>query len=92
MLRDRETLALGGLISSRSSEGRTGVPLLSSIPILGELFKSTDKELERGELLVMIRPIVIRNHNEALDATNELRSKLLSLTPLSQKFTAGSSP
>jgi len=92
LLRDRETLALGGLIRSRSSDGKTGVPILSSIPLLGELFKSTDKTLVRGELLVMIRPIVIRNHNEALEATNELRTKLIGLDPLSQTLRAGPSP
>lgn len=82
LLHDRETLALGGLIRTRVVGQRTGIPLLSDVPLLGEAFKSTGKEAQREELLVALRPIVIRNNSEARAAYQELRSKLQGLKKL----------
>ena len=52
------TLVLGGLIKQSQNKGRTGIPLLSSIPILGYLFSTTTKEKIRTELVILIRPVV----------------------------------
>lgn len=84
LLRDRETLALGGLIRSRNSDGKAGIPILSDIPVVGSVFGSTDLSSDRTELLVIIRPIVVRNHNEARSALAELRTKLPGLRKLTR--------
>ncbi len=52
------TLVLGGLIKQSQNKGRTGIPLLSSIPLLGYLFSTTTKEKIRTELVILIRPVV----------------------------------
>jgi general secretion pathway protein D len=60
----------------------TGVPLLSDIPILGNLFKTTSDVQRRTELLVLLTPRVIRDSNDARTTTNELRSRLRALEKL----------
>jgi general secretion pathway protein D len=83
LLRDRETVALGGLIRARRSDGKAGIPILSEIPVLGALFGSTELLADRTELMVILRPIVVRNHQEARAAYLELREKLKGLDSLS---------
>jgi len=82
LLNDRETLALGGLIRDTKSNAKNGIPILSDIPLIGAAFGSTDLKANRTELLVVLRPIVVRNHNEAKSAYQELRSKLRGLEEL----------
>jgi type II secretory pathway component GspD/PulD (secretin) len=52
------TLVLGGLIKTSQSRARSGIPVLSSIPVLGYLFSNTTKEKTRNELVILIRPVV----------------------------------
>lgn len=82
-----ETVALGGLIRDRRTDAVTGIPLLSSIPILGNLFKTTGEEVRRTELLVLITPRVIGNLNEARDVTKELRRRMTGLDALERRLT-----
>lgn len=71
-----ETVALGGLIRDSDTDAVTGVPLLSDIPILGNLFKTTSDSKRRTELLILLTPRVVRDSNDARMATNELRKRL----------------
>jgi general secretion pathway protein D len=77
-----ETIVLGGLIRDRLEEGTTAVPVLGDIPILGNLFKSTDNASSRTELLVLIKPQVVRNSEDARAVTEELRKKLPAIFPV----------
>ncbi len=85
-----DTIALGGLIRDREEDGVSGIPLLSSIPLLGNLFKTTEKIVRRTELLVLITPRVVRDRREALDVTDELRRRLSTLGPLEKRIEAPS--
>ena len=76
-----ETIVLGGLIRDRLEEGTTGIPVLGDIPILGNLFKATDNSSARTELLVLIKPQVVRNQEDARAVTEELRRKLPAIFP-----------
>ena len=71
-----QTIALGGLIVEDAQDGYSGVPVLSSIPIFGNLFKTTTESKLRQELLVLITPRVVRDQGEAQDVTEELRRRL----------------
>lgn len=71
-----ETVALGGLIRDLDTQSVTGVPLLSDIPILGNLFKTTSNVKRRTELLVLLTPRVVRNSGDARTITEELRQRL----------------
>ncbi len=83
-----DTIALGGLIQDRDQESKSGLPLLSEIPILGNLFKTTNNAQRRTELLVLITPRVVRDRREAQDVTDELRKRLTGIEPLEQKIVA----
>ncbi|MCH7794003.1 MAG: type II secretion system secretin GspD [Proteobacteria bacterium] len=83
-----DTIALGGLIRDREEDAVSGIPILSSIPILGNLFKTTQKIVRRTELLVLITPRVVRDRREALDVTQELRRRLSTLGPLEKRIEA----
>lgn len=74
--RDGQTVALGGLIRRAFSDSRTGLPILSRLPVLGPLFGATSRRAERTELLVMIRATIIRNDADYQAATDDLRSQL----------------
>ena len=56
-----QTVFLGGLISEQDSRGRSGVPYLSRVPVIGYLFGSKTKAKSRSETLVMITPTVVEN-------------------------------
>ncbi len=58
-LKPRQAVILGGLISERSYEEETGIPLLKDLPLLGYLFKSTREGTEKTTLLFFIRPRLI---------------------------------
>ena len=56
---DSETVLIAGLIKDRVSQSESRVPLLSDIPILGELFKSKKTKNEKTELVIFITPTII---------------------------------
>ena len=58
VLKDGETLCLGGLIRKSKSEVRSAVPFLGSIPLLGRLFSYNSEEEEENELAIFITPHV----------------------------------
>ena len=58
VLRDGETLCLGGLIRKNKTEVRSAVPFLGSIPVLGRLFSYTSEEEDESELAIFITPTV----------------------------------
>jgi general secretion pathway protein D len=81
-----ESLALGGLIREADARNRSGVPFISRVPVIGNLFKSKTDTRDRTELLVLITPRVVRNQGEARAVTDELRSRLRSLKPLDERI------
>ena len=54
-------LVLGGLIDERALESESKVPFLGDIPVLGHLFKSTSTQVEKMNLMVFIKPTIIRD-------------------------------
>jgi general secretion pathway protein D len=59
-VRDKDTIMLGGFIKSDKSTSKSGVPFLVDIPLLGNLFSSRNDIKGRSELVVMMRPTVMR--------------------------------
>ncbi|NUY57076.1 MULTISPECIES: type II secretion system secretin GspD [unclassified Salinivibrio] len=60
MVGDQQMIVLSGLIDERTVESESKVPLLGDIPILGHLFKSTSTETEKKNLMLFIKPTIIR--------------------------------
>lgn len=59
LLRDGETTVIGGIYVDRETEGSDGVPWLMDIPFFGHLFKSTNTEKSKSELLIFITPRIL---------------------------------
>jgi general secretion pathway protein D len=82
---DGSMIALGGLIKDEYQDSATGVPLLQSIPILGNLFKSSGRTRHKSNLMLFLRPIVIRNQVEAdkltINRYDSIRSQQQSSLP-----------
>ena len=74
------TLVLGGLIKSSVNNAKTGIPILSSIPLLGALFSTTTKEKVRTELVILIRPEVTWAPPDAIDL-REREMEYLNIPP-----------
>ncbi len=65
MIQDGELLILGGLIEDQSDNTESKVPLLGEIPLLGRLFKSSNKRDSQSVLMMFIRPTIIRSAEDA---------------------------
>ncbi len=61
IVEDGQMIVLGGLIDERALESESKVPLLGDIPVLGHLFKSTSTQVEKKNLMVFIKPTIIRD-------------------------------
>ena len=72
MVEDGGIIVLGGLISDEVRESKSQVPFLGAIPILGELFKTRSVDKVKTNLMVFIRPRILR---DGIDAAIESNAK-----------------
>ena len=63
LVKSGETVVLGGLMDEKTSETVSKVPLLGDIPVLGYLFRSTNNSTSKRNLMVFIRPTILRDAN-----------------------------
>jgi general secretion pathway protein D len=70
LVEDGGIIVLGGLISDEVRESKSQVPFLGSIPILGELFKTRSVDKVKTNLMVFIRPRILRDGVDAAIETN----------------------
>lgn len=75
IVNDGESLALGGLIQEKKSRNEKKVPLLGDVPLLGNAFKAKTDGINRTELVIFIRPKIVRDVQEARDVTAEFRAQ-----------------
>jgi len=84
---DGETVVLGGLIRDNVIQTEQRVPLLGSVPGIGRLFRSQTSSVQKTNLLVFIRPTILRDDDALRGATAEkyqlIREQQLQQTPLS---------
>jgi general secretion pathway protein D len=81
-VQDGETVALGGLISDTTNRGGNGIPYLRDIPVLGNLFGTQTNSKNRTELLVFLRPVIVRDVGRARDVTEALKARMNRLEAL----------
>lgn len=80
-----ETVVMGGLITQNNSHSTKGVPLVSKIPVLGNLFGTKRKSTGRTELLVLITPTVIEDSRQAERLTKEYADQFKGLKPFNKQ-------
>ncbi len=75
-VQDGDTVAIGGAILETKSEGMTGIPYLSRLPVVGPLFGNKTSSTQRTELIIFLTPHVIYDTNQLIDATDEIKANL----------------
>jgi general secretion pathway protein D len=80
-IRSGQTVMLGGLISENNSLNSDGLPILSSLPVVGPLFGTKTDTRIRTELVIFITPHILRSSDDARRLTEELTSRLTAIRP-----------
>ncbi|MGI8546481.1 MAG: type II secretion system protein GspD [Gemmatimonadaceae bacterium] len=75
LLRDGQTVVIGGLTDRQREVTQAGIPILSSIPVLGALFGHAARRTSETELFLFITPRVIRNDEDADHLTQPLQKR-----------------
>ncbi|MDD5544820.1 MAG: type II secretion system secretin GspD [Acidobacteriia bacterium] len=78
-VRDGDTIAIAGIITEAKTLGRTRVPVLGDIPILGAAFGNTSYTNKRSELIIFITPHVVTNLDQQKVVTEGLRKEMKKL-------------
>lgn len=83
-----QTVLLAGLISDTQNNTRSGLPIVERIQGLGDLFSSNGRAHTRTELIIFIRPKIIRDGNDAADVAEALRDRVLRSSGLPARASA----
>ena len=60
LVRDGETVVMGGLTVTERSDVRSGIPLLMNLPLLGGLFRTTSESVIQRDLMILITPNIVQ--------------------------------
>jgi general secretion pathway protein D len=71
-----QTVLLAGLVQDQKNETKSGIPLLDQLEGIGNAFSNQDNQKSRTELIIFIRPQIIRDGTDAHSVAEEMRSKL----------------
>ncbi len=86
VVEDKNTIVIGGLIDTISTETITKVPILGDLPLLGVLFRSKSRASEKTNMFVFLTPHILYEPEEAINILNEKRAHIESVTPESIKL------
>jgi len=76
LVQNRETVVIGGLITDEGRETKSQVPCLGNIPVLGWAFKRRSRSSDKLNLLILIKPTIIRTAEELRELTDEKRKEM----------------
>ena len=79
---DGQTIVIGGIIQDNKSKYTKAVPILSSIPLVGNLFKSQDYKTSRSELMVFLTPRILKTDQDVKAVADDAR-QTMSSSPVS---------
>jgi len=85
VVQDGQTLVIGGMMRENVSEVVTKVPFLGDLPIIGTLFRTTKVVKTKTELVILVRPTIVRTSPEAAAITKKETLELSGLEPLLPK-------
>ncbi len=71
-----QIIVIGGLMQNRTANDDGGVPVLSKVPILGNLFKQTSKQNTRSELVILLKPIVVNSERTWTNYIKQSQSRI----------------
>jgi general secretion pathway protein D len=76
IIRDGQTVVIGGLIGDANDYFDSGIPLLKDIPLLGNLFKNRSEIRTRTELAIFVTPYIVRSDADADAIRERIRSRM----------------
>ncbi len=76
LAQDGETIVMAGLIREKITDSTNGLPGVSRLPFLGSLFGKQVLNVDKQELLVLVRPVVVNSIEQGRDAGEEIRNKM----------------
>jgi general secretion pathway protein D len=76
VVKDRQAVILGGLMKDNMSYVESKIPILGDIPILGYLFKSTKKKVEKTNLLIFLTPYIIKDATDLEEVTRMANQRM----------------
>ena len=79
VVKDGQTIVIGGLIQNKRDKTKSGIPFFSDIPVIGKLFGSTGNTISKTELLLFMTPHVVSSQLDAQELTSEFEGKVESL-------------
>jgi general secretion pathway protein D len=82
IVKSGESVIIGGLIKSKTSEAVSKIPLLGDIPLFGELFRNTDTTNDKVNLVIMLTPYVVEKSSDL----QKLREKLSELDTIQSRY------
>jgi pilus assembly protein CpaC len=93
-LRDGQSFAIAGLLNNLSQEDSANIPFLSSIPVIGNIFKSKADRAERTELMVLITPRLVRplNPDEVPPLPTQMKRFLPATDGVGQQLSGSGGP
>lgn len=79
VMQSGNSILLGGIISHNKSNGAGGVPLLKDLPLIGDVFKSRSDSHVKTELIIVIKPKILKNNLELSEETQKFKLLLKNL-------------
>ncbi|HTP97290.1 MAG TPA: pilus (MSHA type) biogenesis protein MshL, partial [Burkholderiales bacterium] len=91
---DGSIVAIGGLMRQRQTDNRSQLPGLGDLPGIGNLFRSTDQNLQKSELVILIKTTVIHGNESWREQTQEASQRMQGLqrAPFGEKGAAPAAP
>ena len=81
IIRDGQTVVIGGLIGDSREYNDSGIPFFKDIPIIGNLFKHRSETRARTELAIFVTPYIIRTDEEAAEIREKVRARMKDQLP-----------
>jgi general secretion pathway protein D len=86
VVKDKETVVIGGLIQDQENETVSKIPFLGDIPLLGWLFKTKHKERTKTNLLIVLTPRIVRGTEDMTEVTNAQKLKFGDAVKMDKPF------
>jgi general secretion pathway protein D len=89
VVKDKDTVVIGGLIQDRDTDTVSKIPFLGDIPGLGWLFKTSSKQRQKTNLLILLTPRIIRGAQELAEVSDRQRSNFIEAVKSNEPFNLG---
>jgi general secretion pathway protein D len=84
VVKSGDTVMLAGLITESASQGTSGFPGLSRIPVIGGLFGRRTSFKDRSEIIILVTPTLVRDTSAAAKFTDDYARRFRAMDPITQ--------